>query len=86
MLGWANWALNVFPLLRPALNSSWEKMKGKSQMNTPIWLNASVVTDLRWFANWVEELNRVHILGEETWSVEDADLEIWCDAVGGKIG
>ena len=86
MLGWANWALNVFPLLRPALNSSWEKTKGKSQMNAPIWLNASVVTDLRWFANWVEELNGVHILGEETWSAEDADLEIWCDASNYGIG
>jgi hypothetical protein len=32
LLGQMNWALNVFPMLTPALNSSWDKVRGKSQM------------------------------------------------------
>jgi hypothetical protein len=55
-------------------------------MDAPIWLNASVVSDLRWFADWVERLNGVHILGEESWSARDADLEIWCDASNFGLG
>jgi hypothetical protein len=86
LLGWANWALNVFPLLRPALNSSWDKTRGKVQMDAPIWLNASVIADLRWFADQVEKLNGVHILGEELWTTADADLEIWCDASNYGLG
>src|SRR5271169_1988839 len=49
-------------------------------MNAPLWLNASVVTDLRWFADWVERLDGVHVLGEEVWAPQDADLEVWSDA------
>jgi hypothetical protein len=86
LLGWANWALNVFPLLRPALNSSWEKTRGKSQMDAGIWLNAAVVADLRWFANWIERLDGVHVLGDEMWSVRDADMQIWCDASNYGLG
>jgi hypothetical protein len=86
LLGWANWALNVFPLLRPALNSSWEKTRGKTQMNLGVWLNTAVVADLQWFGKWVKLLDGVHVLGDEVWGAQDADLQIWCDASNFGLG
>ena|SRR5258708_6357046 len=42
MLGYANWALNVFPLLKPALNSSYDKITGKTIMSQSIYINKQV--------------------------------------------
>ncbi|KAF8573412.1 hypothetical protein K439DRAFT_1625101 [Ramaria rubella] len=33
LLGWINWALNVYPLLKPGLQSSYAKISGKTQMH-----------------------------------------------------
>ena len=74
MLGYANWALNVFPLLKPALNSSYDKTAGKSIMNQSIYINKQVRNDLLWFADSVEHLDGVQVLEAEHWSVEEADL------------
>ncbi|KIJ53094.1 hypothetical protein M422DRAFT_155599 [Sphaerobolus stellatus SS14] len=47
LLGWCNWALNVFPLLRPALQSSYLKISGKAWPNVGITLNRAVIVHLR---------------------------------------
>jgi len=80
LLGYINWSLNVFPLLKPALNSSWDKVRGKTRMSASIWINRSVLADLGWFADTVEKLSGVSVLGAETWGAADADLSVWCDA------
>ena len=54
LLGHANWALNVFPLLKPALGSSYAKLVGKSLGNASIFLNKQVKDHLSWFADMVD--------------------------------
>ena len=39
-----------------------------------------MVADLQWLADWTERLQGVRILGDESWSAQDAELQIWCDA------
>src|SRR5882724_3552592 len=39
LLGWINWGLNVFPLLHPALKSSYMKIRGKTNAHTSLYLN-----------------------------------------------
>ncbi|KAF9039398.1 hypothetical protein BJ165DRAFT_1531485 [Panaeolus papilionaceus] len=48
LTGWVNWALNVFPLVKPALSSIYEKMRGKS--SPTIWFrpNNVIRAELRW--------------------------------------
>src|SRR6266850_1414570 len=48
ILGYANWALNVFPLLKPALNSSYDKVSGHMFMDTPLYFNKRTPSDLLW--------------------------------------
>ena len=79
-LGYANWALNVFPLLKPALNSSYDKVLGHTFMNAPLYFNKSTSSDLLWFADQVEKLEGICFLDAEEWSPTDANLEIWGDA------
>ncbi len=59
ILGYANWALNVFPLLKPALNSCYDKVAGRTFLNAPIFLNKRTTEDLLWFADQVECLDGV---------------------------
>lgn len=80
MLGSANWALNVFPLLRPGLSSSYAKTAGKTLRNAGIPLNRDVISDLSWFADRMEVSDGIHVLQVTEWGKGDADLEIWCDA------
>ena len=80
ILGHANWALNVFPLLKPALNSSYNKVAGHTFMNAPVYLNKQVSSDLLWFADQVETLDGVRMFDVEEWSAHEADFEIWGDA------
>lgn len=80
ILRWANWALNVFPLLKSALNSSWNKVRGKTQMSLPMWVNKDVIMDLGWFADSVEKMKGVNILGSVHWAATDADEVLYGDA------
>ena len=78
---YANWGLNVFPLLKPALNSSYDKVAGHTFMNAPIFLNKCTTEDLLWFANQVEVLEGVHMFDNEIWDASEADLQIWGDVL-----
>ena len=48
ILSWINWGFNVFPLLRPGLQSLYEKISGKSHAHAPVYLNRRVIRDLTW--------------------------------------
>src|SRR5260370_14949316 len=80
ILGHANWALNVFPLLKPALNSSYNKVSGHTFMNAPLYFNKRMTLDLLWFVDQVEKLEGMCFLESEEWDSNEADLEIWGDA------
>ncbi|KAI0314247.1 hypothetical protein OF83DRAFT_1029380, partial [Amylostereum chailletii] len=67
LLGWMNWALNVAPLLRPALASSYAKISGKKKPNAPIFLNGQVSRDLRWFATTLQQSSGIHIIRARLW-------------------
>jgi hypothetical protein len=78
--GWANWALNVFPLLRPGLCGLYTKIAGKDKPNAKIWVNNNVRADLDWMADHMEQSTGVHILKSLDWNLADADTTIYCDA------
>ncbi len=79
ILGYANWALNIFPLLKPALNSSYDNVTGHTFLNAPIFLNKHTTEDLLWFADQVECLDGVWMFNSEIWDTLEADLQIWGD-------
>jgi len=48
LTGWLNWALNVFPHLRPALNNVYPKISRKQAPLTFIWVNNAICKDFKW--------------------------------------
>src|SRR5260221_14173993 len=79
ILGYANWALNIFPLLKPALNSSYDNVTGHTFLNAPIFLNKHTTEDLLWFTDQVEHLDGVWMFNNEVWDAPEANLQIWGD-------
>src|SRR6266436_1835335 len=86
MLGHANWGLNAFPILKPALNSSYNKISGKVVLNHGVYVNKAVREDLLWFADLLIHLDGVQLFKAEEWLSEEADLEIWSDASKDGLG
>src|SRR5258708_7939163 len=86
MLGHANWGLNAFPILKPALNSSYDKISGKVVLNQGVYVNKVVREDLLWFADSLIHLDGVRLFEAEEWLSEEADLEIWSDASKDGLG
>jgi len=80
LAGWINWGFNVFPLLRPCLNTFYPKIKGKEAPNQPIWLNNAVKADLLWALSHIRNSSGVHLLTATDWTVNTSDLTIYCDA------
>ncbi len=85
-LGYANWALNAFPILKPALNSSYDKITGKVALSQGVYINKRVRDDLLWFADSVDRLEGVRLFEAEEWSADAAELEIWSDASRDGLG
>ncbi|EIW79270.1 hypothetical protein CONPUDRAFT_32939, partial [Coniophora puteana RWD-64-598 SS2] len=48
LAGYVNWALNVYPLLRPGLTTAYDKTRGKHHAFAKIWLNKALITELNW--------------------------------------
>ena len=48
LASWMYWGLNIFPLLKPALNRLYPKIAGKDWPLTKIWVNNTVQEDLKW--------------------------------------
>ena len=80
ILGYANWALNAFPILKPALNSSYDKVTGKTILSQAIYINKDVRNDLLWFADSVSKLDGVRLFNAEEWEANEADVQVWSDA------
>ncbi|CDO68566.1 hypothetical protein BN946_scf184998.g63 [Trametes cinnabarina] len=80
LIGWINWGLNVQPLLRPALQSSYAKISGMCIPHAPIYINARVTRDLMFIASIFEEHGGIHLMRASSWGPKDADFVIFCDA------
>ena len=80
LAGWINWSLNVFPLLRPALNNFYAKISGKSAPNKYIRINNAVRDDLQWAISHLERDTGVRLLHQVHWDASSADLTLYCDA------
>ncbi len=86
ILGYANWALNAFPILKPVLNSLYDKITGKVALSQGVYINKQVHDDLLWFMQSVDHLDGVQLFEAEEWAADDADLQIWSDASKDSLG
>jgi hypothetical protein len=80
LAGWINWALNVYPLLRPALSTLYRKISGKSNAHQLIWVSTLLCHELLWFVDHVVISDGVHFLHSVEWNPESADLVFFTDA------
>jgi hypothetical protein len=67
LAGWINWALNMYPLLCPALNRVYPKMSGRNGPFTKIWVNNAVRYDLTWARDYLRTLPGSHLIGSTLW-------------------
>jgi hypothetical protein len=86
MAGWMQWAVNAYPLLRPAVTPIYDKIAGKTQKRAFVMINKEVRAALGWFGERLETMNGVSILEAEEWGHDDADLVVYCDASTGAMG
>ena len=86
LAGWVNWALNAYPLLRPGLSALYEKMRHGSHPYSLLTLNLSIVSELRWLADHLQNSNGVHILSSQSWTEHDADITYLSDACPSGMG
>jgi hypothetical protein len=80
LTGWVNWALNVYPLLKPALSHVYDKIKDKSNPDAAIFVNSGVVRDLAWFTNHVRASPGILLLESIDWEPAEASILAFCDA------
>ncbi|KIY43044.1 hypothetical protein FISHEDRAFT_78901 [Fistulina hepatica ATCC 64428] len=71
--GWVNWALNVYTLLRPGLNTLYAKIKDKNQPFQPLWVSKALCRELRWIARHMETSTGVYMLKSRKWTEHNAD-------------
>jgi hypothetical protein len=62
LAGHLNWALNVYPLLRPGLSALYAKTAGKLEQRALIWVNRDVVQELRWLECHLATSDRVYFI------------------------
>lgn len=86
LLGWCSWALNVFPLGRVALQSSWDKIAGKTHKRLVVPHNKDIQTDLRWLALNLSRSDGINLLEASLWSIAEADVVFAADACPSGIG
>jgi hypothetical protein len=81
--GHINWALNVFPLLKPGLSALYAKTAGKERDLALLRVNATIVFELNWVACRVDHSSGVHLLKSVEWDPRCADsvaLTVFTDA------
>ncbi|KAG1767747.1 hypothetical protein EDD22DRAFT_967670 [Suillus occidentalis] len=87
--GTLNWALNVCPLLRPGLSAVYAKTKGKTNSKGALWLNRSVVEELRWAAFHLDRSDGIYLFKSTSWDYSPLPcdvLRVFCDASGSGMG
>lgn len=79
LAGWVNWALNVYPLLRPALNNIYGRLRGKAQ-ESRMWANNAIREDLRWAKDKIDSSDGVCLVKSLAWEVSEATCIAFTDA------
>ena len=88
LAGWFNWALNVYPLLKPVLSNIYTKM-GHSKPDKPLtklYVNNSIRSDLQWAVHHLNRLPGTRVLQSLDWDPDSADLVAYCDASINGLG
>ena len=80
LAGWINWALNVYPLLRPCLSSLYAKIAGKNQPGREIYINNQICRELQWAVHHLQSSSGVFLLDSIDWSPLDAEYTLLTDA------
>jgi hypothetical protein len=86
MAGWLNWALNIAPMLRPALARLYDNMRGKVNPHRRLWLSKCVIRNLLWFEQRFMSSTGVSLISSLIWSAAEADLVIYSDASAAGLG
>jgi len=79
ILGWINWGLNAYPLLRPALQPTYGKFSGKQISRAQVYLNRTVIRHFNWLADTIDISDGVHMLDAEEWGISNVDLITYTD-------
>jgi hypothetical protein len=88
LAGWLNWALNVYPLLRPGLSALYAKTAGKLQSRAKIWVNRDVVRELNWVVQHLLSADGVFFFKSISWNFAHLPpdvLQVYTDASGDGI-
>ena len=80
LAGWINWALNVFPLLRPGLSGIYDKMRRGLYPFLKLCINNTICSELHWLADHISASNGVHIIKSQEWPRLEAHDTFLCDA------
>ncbi|KAF8985854.1 hypothetical protein BDQ17DRAFT_1259984, partial [Cyathus striatus] len=86
LAGWVNWALNVFPLLKPGLCSVYLKIAGKSHPYECLYLNNDICTDLCWLITHLHVSHELLILEDILLSPSSVDTVLHVDVSLEGIG
>ena len=86
MAGWFNWALNIYPLLHPALNNVYAKTSRKQNREQQIYINNAIRDDFLWALTHIENSNNIHLLKSFSWCPSLADFTIFCDTCPEGLG
>ncbi|OBZ76385.1 hypothetical protein A0H81_03642 [Grifola frondosa] len=71
LAGYANWAFNVYPLLKPGLCNLYAKIAGKENHHAGMFVNASIKRELTWMSNHIKHSDGVHLLNALEWGPPD---------------
>ena len=82
LAGWFNWALNVYPLLKPALANVYAKMSHSKPDKplTKLYVNNAIRSDLLWAVDHITKLPGTRVFQSVDWDPDTADLVAYCDA------
>jgi hypothetical protein len=82
LAGWFNWALNVYPLLRPALSNVYAKIPHAlpNKPLTKLYVNDAIRSDLMWAIDHLSRLPGTRVLQSLDWEPSSADATAYCDA------
>lgn len=86
MGGWFNWALNAHPLLRPALNNFYPKLRGRKDSGNQIWVNDSIREDFQWALDKFNDSSATFLLESLSWTLGEATIVAYCDACPAGMG
>ena len=89
LVGQLNWALNIYPWLRPGLGGIYAKTVGKTQMWWRIKINKTVWHELAWFIEHVQRSSGLFFFKLMVWQEDDvrhSTLMIHVDASAQRLG